>query len=118
MMNAYDIARICHQANKALCEFNLDNSQVDWKDAPAWQQTSAIVGVKFNLANPEAPASASHESWLKQKEQDGWKYGPAKDAEKKEHPCYVPYEKLPLEQQAKDHLFKAIVGALAPFTKE
>ena len=68
------------------------------------------------LDNPDAPPSASHESWLAVKEADGWKYGEVKDPENKEHPCFVPYEQLPEEQKAKDHLFKAVVEALKPFT--
>src|SRR6185369_12133527 len=79
-----------------------------------WQRDSAVMGVEFNLQNPDAPASASHDSWLKQKKEEGWRYGPVKNAEEKTHPCYVPYEELPAEQQAKDHLFKSIVAALAP----
>jgi len=114
-MNNVQIAVICHQANKSLCEQLEDYSQQDWQDAPEWQRQSALNGVAFNLANPSAPASASHESWLAEKEADGWKYGEVKDADKKEHPCFVPYDELPAEQQAKDHLFKGIVLALAPF---
>ena len=113
-MEPINIAAICHEANKALCERLGDNTQVSWSLAPNWQVESAIKGVEFNLANPDAPASASHDSWLAEKVATGWKYGEVKDADKKEHPCFVPYEELPIEQQAKDHLFKAIVGALAP----
>jgi hypothetical protein len=112
------IAAVCHEANRALCAGLGDRSQPTWAEAPEWQAQSAKTGVKFNLENPDAPASASHDSWLAEKERDGWKYGPVKDADKKEHPCYVPYEQLPLEQQAKDHLFKAIVAALAPIHTE
>lgn len=108
-----DVAKICHEANKAYCESLGDTSQVAWEDAPEWQKLSACAGVDFNLRNPNAPASASHDSWLEVKKADGWKYGPVKDAEKKEHPCYVPYEELPAAQQAKDHLFKAIVAVFA-----
>lgn len=107
-----DIARVCHEANKAYCESLGDFSQVDWFTAPEWQRQSAIKGVQFNLDNPDAPASALHDSWLEAKRQEGWVYGPVKDADKKEHPCFVPYEELPLSQQKKDHLFKAIVNAL------
>jgi hypothetical protein len=117
-MNVIEIAKVCHEANKALCESLGDFSQVSFSDAPNWQIQSAIVGVEFNIANPDAPASASHNSWLEEKERDGWKYGEVKDAEKKEHPCYVAYEQLPKEQQAKDHLFKSIVAALAPLLGE
>jgi hypothetical protein len=106
------IARVCHEANKALCESLGDMSQVSWDEAPEWQKQSAINGVLYNLNNPNAPASASHDNWLEEKRVAGWKYGAVKDAEKKEHPCFVPYEELPLEQQAKDHLFKGIVSSL------
>lgn len=107
------IAIICHQANKAWCEINGDNSQQDWGDAPQWQRDSCIKGVEFCLQNPEAPASANHDSWLEEKERTGWVYGPVKDADKKEHPCCVPYDELPRVQKVKDSLFKAIVGALS-----
>ena len=49
---------------------------------------------------------------MKQKEADGWKYGEVKDADKKEHPCMIPYEELPVEQRAKDYIFKQIVNSL------
>jgi hypothetical protein len=111
-MELIHVAKICHEANKALCESLGDHSQVSFVDAEKWQIDSAILGVKFNLENPDAPASASHDSWLAEKEATGWKYGSVKDLKKKEHPCYVPYEQLPKEQQAKDHLFKAVVSAL------
>lgn len=109
-----DVAKICHEANKAYCESLGDKTQVAWEQAPAWQRDSAIKGVDFNLKNPDAPASASHDSWLEVKKADGWKYGEVKDADKKEHPCYVPYDQLPEDQKAKDHLFKSIVAVFAP----
>jgi len=111
-MDNTSIAQVCHEANRAYCLTLGDTSQVAWADAPDWQKNSAIAGVSFCLDNPDAPPSANHDSWLKQKEADGWKYGEVKDAEKKEHPCFVPYEQLPIEQQKKDALFKAIVAAL------
>jgi hypothetical protein len=114
-MKVLDVAKICHEANKALCETQGDLTQVAWEDAPEWQQQSAYKGVIFNLQNPDAPASASHDSWLAEKEADGWKYGAEKNAELKEHPCFVPYDELPDSQRVKDHIFKAIVGACGPF---
>lgn len=109
----YDIAKVCHEANRAYCETLDDPSQTFWEEAPAWQRDSAIKGVRFNLENPDAPASASHDCWLAEKLVTGWKYGPVKDPEKKEHPCFVPYGQLPLQQRLKDHLFKSIVKALS-----
>lgn len=107
-----NIARVCHEANRAYCLSIGDASQVPWADAPEWQRASAVKGVEFNIENPDAPESAVHDSWLEEKRAAGWKHGPVKDAEKKEHPCFVPYAELPDEQRRKDALFKAIVGAL------
>jgi hypothetical protein len=107
------IARVCHETNRAYCQSIGDNSQPTWEEAPEWQRSSAIQGVEFHVAHlsaGQAPQpSASHDSWLAQKTKEGWKYGPVKDAEKKEHPCYVPYDQLPVEQRLKDYLFAAIV---------
>ena len=109
------IARIAHQINKAYCEAIGDNSQVRWFDAPEWQKESAINGVKFHKENPEAKPSASHESWLEEKRKAGWKYGPVKDTEKKEHPCFLDYNDLPMEQKVKDYLFKAVCTELLDY---
>jgi hypothetical protein len=114
-MKIIEVARLCHQANKALCESHEDYSQPDWPYAPAWQKDSAVNGVKFHIRNPGASASASHTNWMMEKIEAGWTYGPQKDAIAKQHPCMVPFEALPAEQRAKDHLFRAIVHAMAPF---
>lgn len=110
-------AELCHEANRAYCKALGDDSQACWGDAPDWQRASAIAGVEFHIANPDAGPSHSHDSWLRQKEADGWKYGPAKDAEKKEHPCFVLYDQLPPEQKAKDYIFSSIVKTIVGINK-
>lgn len=106
------IAKVCHQANKAWCEVNGDLSQPDWMDTPEWQIHSAIAGVVFKLSNPDAGPDAIHNNWSAEKVSQGWVYGEVKDAEKKTHPCLVPFDQLPEFQQKKDKLFSAIVDAL------
>jgi hypothetical protein len=107
-----NIARICHEANRAYCVGLGDFSQLAWDVCPIWQRDSAINGVRFHLEHPSAKDSESHENWLNQKIMDGWHYGPVKDEKKKEHPCMVTFEALPPEQQRKDRLFRMIVRAL------
>ncbi len=111
-MDILSIARVCHEANRAYCLGIGDNSQPTWDSAPDWQKQSAENGVKFHLEHPDALPSHSHEEWLKEKAANGWKYGPVKNPEAKEHPCFVPYDELPEEQKRKDALFIAIVRAL------
>ena len=104
-------AKAAHEANRAYCEALGDTSQVAWDEAPDWQRSSALQGVMGVLAGNNA--EQSHESWLKQKTEDGWKFGPVKDPDKKEHPCMVPYAELPEEQRRKDEIFVATVSATA-----
>jgi len=116
-MTINDIAKVCHEANRAYCAALGDFSQPSWEDAPEWQKKSAVEGVDFHLKNPFAPPARAHDEWLRVKKEDGWKWGPVKNIEKKEHPCFVPYEELPMEQQRKDSLFMAIIEALYPLLK-
>lgn len=106
------IAELCHWANRSWCHMHGDDSQPKWEDAPKWVKDSAIAGVKMHLGNPHATPEDSHESWYAQKVEDGWKYGPVKNPDIKEHPCMVAYAELPLEQQIKDSIFSGIVKAM------
>jgi hypothetical protein len=112
-----DLAAIAHDANRRLCLRLGDGTQPAWDYAPEWQRSSAIDGVKFHLANPDSTPEDSHVNWLKTKEAEGWKYGPVKNPETKEHPCYVPYGELPMSQQSKDYLFRAVIHGLSKFVK-
>ena len=106
------IAQMCHEANRVYCQTLGEGTQASWDTAPSWQKESAVVGVAARMAQPDAPASDSHIGWLKQKEADGWVYGETKSADKKTHPCMVPYVNLPPEQQKKDAIFCAVCSAM------
>lgn len=110
-MTPEQIARVCHEVNRAYCSALGDHSQPAWEDAPQWQKDSALLGIKMHCEQDVGP-EGSHFAWMRQKQADGWVYGPLKDPEKKEHPCMVPFSELPLEQQAKDFIFRAVVHAL------
>ena len=107
------LARIAHEVNRQWCAYNGDLSQPAWADAPEWQRSSAINGVRFHRANPDAGDSASHDSWMSEKVAAGWVFGEVKDpdAVPPTHPCIVHFDKLPSDQQFKDRLFRTIVHA-------
>lgn len=103
-------AEAAHEMNRIYCASLGDMSQPIWRDAPDWQKSSAINGVKGALAGntPEQ----SHESWSAEKVAAGWVYGEVKDPEKKTHHCLVPYADLPPAQRMKDALFIATLNAM------
>ena len=113
MLTVTEIARVCHEANRALCEAVGDDSQLPWGAADDWQRESAIKGVQFAIANPSATPEDQHAAWMHDKQADGWRWGVFKDAGQKTHPCLVAYRDLPLEQRAKDHVFRALVEVLS-----
>lgn len=109
------IARVCHEANRAYCETLGDFSQPVWDDAAEWQRQSAIHGVLSHWVQLEQTREPSprgiHEVRLKEKHESGWKYGAVKDQAKKEHPRIVPYKELPESEKLKDYIFFGIVKA-------
>ena len=111
-MKTEQIAMVCHEANRTLCDLSGDYSQVGWNSAPEWQKASAIKGVEAFLANPAITPEQLHMKWLETKLEDGWVFGEVKDANKKTHPCMLAYHELPAEQKRKDSLFRAICQAL------
>lgn len=108
-MKLSTIAMLCHTINAAYCLSQGDDSQPSWDDTPDDIKKGIEYGVQLHLENPQTTPEQSHESWLKEKLADGWTYGEVKDLEQKKHPNVIPYDELPKEQKAKDHLFKVTV---------
>jgi hypothetical protein len=66
-MNQEQIAKVCHEVNRAYCQALGDDSQLPWDSSPEWQRESAMLGVKLHIDNPDAGPQAGHESWMAQK---------------------------------------------------
>lgn len=47
------------------------------------------------VALVELLAKNTHDNWSRGRLAEGWRYGPARDDERREHPGLVPYEELP-----------------------
>lgn len=112
-----DVARICHSANRKLCETLGDFSHDRWEQSPEWYQAKVLSCVRAHLRDPMMTPKESHESWMDHMQVDGWAYGPEFDRDKKTHPCLIPFEELTLEDQRKDYLFCNIIEALRPLVR-
>lgn len=112
------IARTAHEAVRSLAQSYGDNSHQSWEDSPEWVRVSGMNGAALHVLNPELTAEQTHEAWLKAKQEEGWSCGPTKDADRKEHPCMVPYAELSREHRLKDYLFKSIVDAFMACLRE
>jgi hypothetical protein len=117
-MKSLLIAQIAHLVNASYSLALGEDSHKPWAELGEEVQNSQIAGVEFRLANPDAPPSAQHEEWVKQKTADGWIYGETKDVDNKIHPCLVEFDQLPAELQAKDVLFTNLVKGLAAIPDE
>ena len=113
MITAEQTAQLCHEANAAYCRARGDYSHADWADTPQNIQESAIKSVLFHWYNPDKTPRESHEEWMRHKREEGWQYGQQKDTGQRKHPCFMPYDNLPVEEKAKDHIFKAISNTAA-----
>lgn len=116
-MNIRQLARICHESNKALCDAAGDFTQPPWFLMTPHAQDMTISGINALLKEPDLTSEQVHEKWVQAKLDAGWSWGPEKNEEKRTHPCIVPWSELPEEQRAKDDLFKAIVNSLKGYLK-
>lgn len=107
------ICRACHEANRVLCDFFGDDSQLSWNQAPQSSREATREGVRAILAGEVATPAALHQRWVDRKRAKGWRYGKTKSAVSKTHPLLVSFPQLDPQHQAKDALFLAIVKALS-----
>ncbi|KAF0146685.1 MAG: hypothetical protein FD153_32 [Rhodospirillaceae bacterium] len=111
-MNLTYISRVCHEINVAICNVFEGHNHPSWDEAPEWQRSSSIDGVRFAIGHPDASPEDQHNRWMDDRRAEGWQYGPVKDEANKIHPCMVPYDQLSQEQRLKDHVFLAVVRAM------
>lgn len=103
-------AMVGHEANRAWCEYNGDYSQESWDDTSPYFISSSVDGAR-GVANGNGPEDR-HESWFKNRTEEGWAFGPVKDVENKKHPDLVPYSKLPAAEKIRDRIFVGVVNVM------
>ncbi|MET0546288.1 MAG: RyR domain-containing protein [Caulobacterales bacterium] len=112
-----EIVHICAQvAHEAMRAFKIglgEDRLAPWSRVSADVRRSTIEGVRFRIANPDAPLSAQHDQWMAERIAAGWRKGKVKDVQKKTHPSLVPYEALSETERRKDALIASVVKSLA-----
>ena len=72
------------------------------KYTPQPMDTSDVQLPPEIVALGEEIAAQIHDVWAFHRVEEGWKYGPKRDDEKKETPCLVPYADLPESEKDYD----------------
>lgn len=81
-----------------------------YNEEPTEAQLASIRdGLRHAVDFPESTSEQSHENWMRFRLATGWKLGPVKDEEKKEHPDLIPYAELPEVERRKDEQFQSAV---------
>lgn len=107
------IARACYEAMRAHAAF-LGEAQEPWAKLSPEKRAALIWSAQYIAGHPIAKAEDVHGEWIRAKRGAGWSCGPAIDEEAKQHPLFVPFCDLPVEQQRKAEIFLATVRAAAP----
>lgn len=106
-------ARAAHEAIRALqVAHNEESVALPWHEAAKDIRDSCKIGVERVLNNPDITTEQLHESWIATKLEQGYKYGPVRNDELKEHHCLVPYHKLSPHDRSKDLIFRYVVKAV------
>lgn len=113
LKQARKIAFVAHAANDALRELLGEQTKGEFRWLSTEVQDRVVNGVLNALADPDLTPEVSHLAWMEAMQEDGWTHGPEEDLEAKKHPNLVAWERLTVEQQAKDRLFLAVVRALS-----
>lgn len=103
-----DTAKMCHEVERSYCAAIREDCK-PWVELNEVEKNHVIGKVAFRILYPDTKASAFHDSWMIAMMAKGWKYGKQVHQESKTHPNLKPFHHLPADQQAKDHIFMAIV---------
>lgn len=106
-----EIAEACHELNRVLMRFSGTPADPPWADI-TWQE-SAIADVAAARANPGLTPVEMHIAWVIKKHMAGWAWGPARNVEKKTHPCIVlDYNDVPLRERVKDTAWLGLIRVM------
>ena len=106
-----DIARVCHETNRALQNVLGDPCPSEpWDALSAEARALSLYGV--HQAQQGRSPEEMHQLWMSFMFEHGWKYGEKKNEVEKTHPNLVSFDHLSEDEQLKDKVFISIVSHL------
>jgi hypothetical protein len=100
------IAVVIHEANRAIQKVMGQPIDPPWEEAD-WRQKSTLESIEA-MERGEVDFEEQHERWLTERTDEGWAYGPVKDADKKTSPLLLSWDNLPEQEKAKNYVRLAI----------
>lgn len=82
--------------------------QIEYRPSPIDTDNIRLTDELTSLI--ERLAENAHDIWAAQRIADGWRFGPARCDKAREHPCLVPYERLPEGEKIYDR--NAVLGTV------
>lgn len=107
-----DIARVCHETNRALQNVLGDPCPSDpWDALSSDARQASIYGV--HQAQQGKSPEEMHDLWMSFMIDHGWKYGEKKNEVERTHPNILPFNHISEGEQLKDKIFLTIVHHLS-----
>lgn len=103
-----DLARICHEAHLAL-RIGLNHSADDMHFDALPQERKDLVINEVRMFREGKTLAEVHQAWVEWMTKQGWRWGIYRNKYEKIHPNLVPYDQLPLSEQAKVRQAQRIV---------
>lgn len=103
-MTARDLGRLMHALRREIALIYGGNVPPAWEDEACTDamKASSERGALAMLVNPDMTARDEHQRWYNERWEQGWRYGPVRDNERKLHPSMRDFDELPLGERLKD----------------
>lgn len=103
------IARIAHEAIRALCLESGYPVAEPWDNASPEERAVTLSDVNYHLNNPLVGDAARHNDWLAAMRKDKWKFGQQYSLEDKTDPAMIPYNLVDPAKRNQDRLLRYVV---------
>lgn len=121
-MRTDDLAMQAHETGRAVYSGFSLMSLPAWTELEDDDRKMQIAITKEAIKNRKIDGTAYHKLWSEALSAMGWVIGPAPDAETKQHPGLVSYDKLPAHERQRcavqSHLIRVSVHLIDDTAKE